>query len=563
MMTGTIAEAARSMRSVGPLGLLVEFDSLEQVSGVHQQLSTNPLPGQVDSLAAATTVMLTFATGGHRQQAAAELDQRQLEPFTAAASSEVDIPVVYDGEDLEIAAEAAEMSIEALINWHSQQTWRGGFVGFAPGFTYCVAEEDPRSFARHASPRTKVPAGAVALGGRFSGVYPRISPGGWQLIGRTRAAMWDINRSNPALVRPGDRVRYVPTSPEQLTVSTAQASQQSTAADTSRSEEVTSPQAHTGADVAATALRVIAPGMQLLIQDTGRLGYSDLGVSRAGAADEAAARQANRLLGNDETAAVLEALNGGARFTAETTTVLSVCGAETPLTITDAHGAIRHPELRTPFVLLAGERLELGIPTAGLRAVIALRGGVVGREELGSLSTDTMSGLGPAQLQPGETISAAAAPAAPVGEPEASTLPAVADDGSITLRFTYGPREDWFTATERGRLASQRWQVTDQADRVGMRLEADPADDEARPLQRLRTDELASEGVARGSLQMPPEGNPVLFLNDHPVTGGYPVIGVVIPADLSAAAQLRPDDTLRLLPVDPATLSPLTPEAYV
>lgn len=543
------------IRPAGRLGLLLELASLDDVLALHQYLKANPLAGQIDAVAAARTIMVTFSHRDHVRSARQEVTALTDLEFTTGDSSSKTIEVVYDGEDLASLAETLQMSTEALIAWHSGQKWRGAFGGFAPGFTYCTPLESAQAIPRRSSPRTRVPEKSVAVAGEFSAVYPRVSPGGWQLIGRTSAQMWDLSREHPGLVAPGDTVEYVPVPAERLTLSSA--TEHSGGPEPDDAAEAQQPQPGS-----SPGLSVEQPGMQLLIQDLGRPGYSDLGVSRAGVADEAAARQANRLVGNPEDAAVLEALQGGAALRATGTLVMAATGAELPLSVTAEDGSTRNLQMRTPFVLTAGDLLQLGQADRGLRTVLAIRGGITGQSELGSLSSDTMSGLGPAALSPGNTITAGnAAGRNPVGEPEPSTLASPDETGALTLRFTYGPREDWFEAAEQQRLATQAWKVTQQANRIGIRLE--PAvtaeeGDQPRPLQRARNEELPSEGVARGSLQMPPQGNPVLFLNDHPVTGGYPVIGVIIPQDLPAAAQLRPGETLRLRPVDPDTLTPLT-----
>lgn len=540
------------IRPAGRLGLLLELESLDDVLAVHQHLKAHPLEGQVDAVAAARTIMLTFT---HREcvhqarQQSAELKNLQ---FSTGDRELKQIEVVYDGEDLTELAEVLGMSTEALIQWHSGQQWLGAFGGFAPGFTYCAPVESTQPVPRRPSPRTAVPERSVAVAGDFSAVYPRVSPGGWQLIGRTSADMWDLDRDAPALVSPGDTVQYIPVAAEKLTLGKAtEDSPAPQTASTSGRQQPHNP-----------VLTVESSGLQLLIQDCGRPGYSDLGVSRAGVADEAAAAQVNRLVGNAEDAPVLEALDGGVTLQANGTVVLAAAGAEAALTITSGNGVTRGAAMREAFALTAGEQLRIGPATRGLRVMIGLRGGVAGQPELGSVSSDTMSGLGPAPLQAGDSISVGEVNTnTAVGTPESTTLPRQDEEGSVTLRFTYGPREDWFTEAEQRRLATQQWRVTQLANRVGVRLGPAPSQgSEARPLQRSRADELASEGVARGSLQMPPEGNPVLFLNDHPVTGGYPVIGVVLAQDLSAAAQLRPGDILHLTPVDPDSLSPLTSE---
>ncbi|RJN32943.1 carboxyltransferase domain-containing protein [Nesterenkonia natronophila] len=545
------------IRPAGRLGLLLELETLDDVLAVHQHLKTHPMPGQVDAVAAARTIMLTFGHRDHVRAAHQHTDALTDLEFSTGGRELKKLQVVYDGEDLAELAETLGMSTEAFIQWHSGQQWVGAFGGFAPGFTYCTPAESTQPIPRRSSPRTAVPERSVAVAGDFSAVYPRVSPGGWQLIGRTSADMWDLDRADPALVSPGDTVVYVPVSAEKLTLSAESENHPAPQQDAATSNDSANPP-----DSSLTPpLTVEDPGMQLLIQDLGRPGYSDLGVSRAGVADEAAARQANRLVGNSEGAPVLESLMGGVVLNAARTAVLAVTGAVVELTIAADDEHTRHARMCEPFALTAGEQLRIGPTTRGLRAIVGLRGGVAGQPELGSLSSDTMSGLGPAPLQIGDSITADDTSAcAAVGVAEPTTLISAGEDGSFTLRFTYGPREDWFAMAEQRRLTIQLWQVTQESNRVGLRLEpVDSPGTAARPLQRTRTEELPSEGVARGSLQMPPSGNPVLFLNDHPVTGGYPVIGVLLPEDLPAAAQLRPGDIVRLLE-DPDPFTPCDSE---
>ncbi|GAB3186912.1 5-oxoprolinase subunit B/C family protein [Nesterenkonia suensis] len=557
--------AILDIRDAGPRALLLEFADLDDVLAHHQHLRQHPLAGQREAVAGARTVLLHFDAPEAARQARHALDTLTVGAFSARDSQVVELEVVYDGEDLADVAAGVGMSVEALITWHTGTELTGAFGGFAPGFTYCVPV-DPTSaleVPRRDTPRTAVPAGSVALAGEFSAVYPRVSPGGWQLIGRTPARMWDLDREqqggSPALVRPGDVVRHCAVrETARVRAPAPEAGQDPT--DTRDGAGVASP-----ADDSACeeALEVLDPGLQTLLQDLGREGLSDLGVSRAGAADEAAMRQGNRLVGTAAEAPVLEVLHGGLRLRAAQSLVLAVTGAEVPVSVTDAGGGSRTPGMREPFLLTAGDTVHLGAPHRGLRAVVAVRGGFAAEPVLGSASADTMSGLGPAPLQAGDRLGIADAVVAPVGEPEPTTLPEAEPDGALALRFTRGPRDDWFAEEEMHRLQTQRWTVTPESNRIGIRFglpaaAEDGTEDalEPQPLERARDGELPSEGVPRGSLQMPPAGLPVLFLHDHPVTGGYPVIGVVIEEDLPAAAQLAPGDVVALRAVDPVTLLP-------
>ena len=591
----------RGLREAGPRALLLEFATLDDVLACHQQLTTSPLEGQIDAVAAARTILLRFSSRAAVRAGREALAVLNIGAFSAGDARQVELEVVYDGEDLPELAETLGMSVEALISWHTGQGWTGAFGGFAPGFTYCVPQGQQTQalqVPRRSTPRTAVPESSVALAGEFSAVYPRVSPGGWQLIGRTPQVMWDLSRaeqdatsagsesagtgeqpSSPALVSPGDTVRYRAVAPESIELS---GRRRAVSATSSPSDGKSSPKQGEKVGQEAPALTVLSPGLQSLFQDFGRGGLSDLGVSRAGVADEAAALQANRLVGNTAETPVLEVLHSGLQLRAERDLVLAASGAEPELTITpDAGSSVsdgsapgapgspaparpapaRAAPLRAPFLLLAGDTLSVGAPRRGMRTILAVRGGFQAEAVLGSVSADTMSGLGPAPLQAGQSLSVGPEPARSVGDPETSCerKPAARPgDFPITLRFTYGPRDDWFSAEEARRLIEQNWLVTQESNRIGIRLDVDPSDPQARPLERDSEAELPSEGVVRGSLQMPPAGRPVLFLNDHPVTGGYPVIGVVIDQDLPRAAQLAPGQSIRLAAVDPETLEPLT-----
>jgi biotin-dependent carboxylase-like uncharacterized protein len=281
-------------------------------------------------------------------------------------------------------------------------------------------------------------------------------------------------------------------------------------------------------------LTVLATGPLATVQDHGRSGFAAIGVPRSGAADAVAAELANRLVGNDVCAAALEVTAGGLVLRAERTVLVAVTGAPAPVTVNGRAGPFGGP-----FTVPAGAVLALGMPPVGLRCYLAVRGGIDVPPVLGSRSTDTLSGLGPAPLSVGDRL--------PVGdlraeEPFVDVAPVRPPSPAPVLRVLSGPRRDWLEPAAWTALTTQEWTVTADSNRVGLRLSGPE-------LTRARTDELPSEGLVPGALQVPPDGAPVLFLADHPVTGGYPVLAVVTTADLGAAAQLRPGDRLRFRPL--------------
>lgn len=499
--------------------LLVEADDLEQAMRLN--LAWSDVPGVLERIPGARTVLVRFDP--HRTSAAALAETLAATEVDAAAlpdAGEVTIPVRYDGEDLDEVAALLDVSAEELVARHLAADWRVAFSGFAPGFGYAVSGDPLFDVPRRPSPRTRVPAGSVALAGAFSGVYPRESPGGWQLIGRTALEMWDIDRDPPALLAPGRRVRFVRAERESVAASPA-------AADATRV-------ARRGD---GPAVEVVRPSLQLLVQDAGRPGFAALGVSASGVADRVAMRAANRAVGNTPAAAVLESV-GGAVLRFHGAGVAAVTGATGSLTLTDIDGIERTLLPGVPFATVDGDELTLGHPERGLRSVIAVRGGFAPAAALDSRATDTLAGLGPAPLAAGDLLPlGAAAVSAVEPDPVPRALPASGE--LVSLEITLGPRDDWFTAAGVEALTAQEWTVTPRSDRVGIRLHGDV------PLERAVGGELPSEGAVTGAIQVPPDGQPVLFLPDHPLTGGYPIIGALTDRSLDLAAQLPPGVRVR------------------
>jgi biotin-dependent carboxylase-like uncharacterized protein len=268
-------------------------------------------------------------------------------------------------------------------------------------------------------------------------------------------------------------------------------------------------------------IEVLNAGPLTTVQDQGRAGYAALGVPRSGAFDRSAAALANRLVGNPASAALFEVTLGGLELRCVDAVTLAVAGA--------ACGGIDHA---TPVSVPAGAVVRLGVPARGLRSYLAVRGGVLAEPVLGSRSTDLLSGLGPPRVRAGDEFVVGAQPGDPVSSSDAATVPSL-------LRVLPGPRLDWFAESAFDQLCLTPWQVRSDSDRVGVRLDG-PA------LVRIERGELPSEATRRGAVQVPPDGLPIILGPDAPVTGGYPVIAIL--ADLDAAAQLRPGDTVLLSP---------------
>ncbi|MEO3855096.1 biotin-dependent carboxyltransferase family protein [Acrocarpospora sp. B8E8] len=276
-------------------------------------------------------------------------------------------------------------------------------------------------------------------------------------------------------------------------------------------------------------IEVVEPGPYATVQDLGRPGYAHLGVPRSGAADSRSAALANRLVGNPESAAVIELTFGGAVLRFARGVWVAITGAFCPVEVDG-----RTEGMSGPVWVPANAELRIGMPSCGLRTYVGVRGGITVEPVLGSRSTDSLSGLGPRPLQRGTVL--------PVGETGATLsvdlAPVAPFARQPVVGVIRGPRDDWFTPDALRDLCAEPYEVTSESNRVGLRLSG-------RPLTRSRQGELPSEGMVSGAIQVPPNGQPIVFLADHPPTGGYPVIGVVRSSDLPAVAQCRPGTRIR------------------
>jgi biotin-dependent carboxylase-like uncharacterized protein len=282
------------------------------------------------------------------------------------------------------------------------------------------------------------------------------------------------------------------------------------------------------------ALCVVRSGALTTVQDQGRPGHAHLGVPRSGALDAPAAALANRLVGNPSEAAVLETTLNGCALRPRSAVTVVVTGAPCPVTL-DGRPAPWGAPVRVPAEAL----LDIGTARAGVRSYVAVSGGVAVDPVLGSRSTDLLSGLGPPPLTDGMVL--------PLGRLAAlharvDIVPHPGPPAELILRVTPGPRDDWFTAAALRTLTTGAYRVSSASNRIGLRTEG-PS------LERTVSGELPSEGMVLGAVQVPPDGRPVVFLADHPTTGGYPVIAVVRSTDLAAAAQAASGTPVRFVAV--------------
>ncbi|MGC4879489.1 biotin-dependent carboxyltransferase family protein [Micromonospora sp. DT43] len=275
-------------------------------------------------------------------------------------------------------------------------------------------------------------------------------------------------------------------------------------------------------------IEVLRAGALTTVQDLGRPGWAHLGVPRSGALDPTALRLANRLVGNPEQAAGLEITLTGCTLRLTHAATVAITGAEVAVRAGDRPG-----DTGRPLTVPAGTVLRVGPARRGVRSWLAVAGGIDVPPVLGSRATDTLAGLGPPVLRDGDRL--------PLGVPLAEPAPVDVTVGpppapELRLSVRLGPRDDWFTPYALGLLFGTPYTVSPVSNRVGARLAG-------AALPRAVAGELPSEGIVLGAIQVPADGQPLIFLADHPTTGGYPVIGVV--TDVTPLAQARPGTTVR------------------
>jgi biotin-dependent carboxylase-like uncharacterized protein len=452
--------------------------------------------------------------------------------------------VTFDGPDLDYVAEAIEATADEVAALLMSVDLRVAFLGFAPGFPYLVGLPPPlAAIQRRASPRTRVPAGSVAVAAGFAAVYPQPTPGGWQLLGSTDVSLFDPDTPPFALLRAGDTVRFT------CADDTGVRSRRLAGSTASVVVPVPDAPIPTRALLRASTdsyLEILEPGTFTLMQDAGRQGVAAIGVPTAGAADPDGFRLANRLIGNSETAAALELTAHGPtiRFSSDGYVAL-VGDVELKL-----DGRLVAADAVIPVV--ADQVLAVGPIRQSLRSYLALAGGLEGPVVLGSRSTDVLSGLGIGPLHAGDQVD--------LGNPGHPRGLLTHPEPSPTLRVISGPHHA--RETELQKLSHGRWKVDGRSNRVGLRLlsGSDPTGGTGGTGGTSETfieppsAGIPSCGMVTGAIQIPPDGQPIVLMPDHATVGGYPVIAAVISADWGALGRLRPGDDIRfeLVSVDHA-----------
>lgn len=472
-----VARAAAAIREADP--------GLDVGAGSHAVLVVAPAP--LDPLRRAE-LQATIA---------ARLAITRATPPVASRPHRVE--VVYDGPDLDALAAAAGLDRDDVVRAHVEREVEVEVLGFLPGFAY-LAEIDPRlRQPRRPSPRTRVPAGSVAVAGRFTGIYPTASPGGWNLLGRAVGVTpFDPARDPPALFAPGDVVRFV-------------------AVDAPPSIEEAPPAVH---EVASPrAVRMTRVAALATVQDAGRVRWLGHGVPASGAVDPVALAAANLAVGNEPGAAGLEIAGGGCQVAIRGGVLASIDGE--------------------PAVLLRdGASLDVQ-PSSRLCRYLALRGGLVVPEVLGSRSTAvaaSLGGLGGRPLRAGDVVAVGDDPGSRI--PDRSLLAIPSSPSPLVLRIDLLPVAAPLDGSTVEALLAGDFHVSRAVDRTGVRLDG-PA------LPRAPEGDARPEPVLPGAVQITSDGRPIVLGPDAAVTGGYPVIGIVRKTSLWSLYRLRPGAPVR------------------
>jgi len=483
---------------------------LELVLRLRRLLELHPIPEIIDTVSSFDTIAVHFHPADGQKVldhlTSLHLDEADDRPPFMART--VCIPVAYGGYDLPAMADALKLTAREIVELHRNAEYTVAAIGFSPGFPYLHGLPPQLHLARLSSPR-KVAAGSVAVAGGQAGIYPFASQGGWHVIGHTNLKLFDPHREPPALLQAGDKVRF-------LEEETAE-------------EIVPAP---TQPSALPVGIQVIDPGALSSIQDHGRWGRQHLGVSPGGAVDPVLASIANRLVGNPDEAAVIECTMSGPvlRFDTDASAAWVGWADETS---------------GKPHTIKAGERIDLRRRMCHLRGYIAVAGGIEVPNVLGSRATDlraVFGGYHGRSLRAGDILPIGTASTAPISEKWHVSWPH--PDGSfIELRYLRGMQADWFSEEARCLFSGNFYEISPTSDRTGTRFKGDK-------LELKEPREMVSQPVVCGSVQVPPDGQPIVLMSERQTVGGYPQIGHIISADMPKLARAWPGTKVRFREVD-------------
>jgi KipI family sensor histidine kinase inhibitor len=482
-------------------------EKLAQILRMRQQLEFGRIPQIRDLISSFDSLAVHFDP--HDGEAVMEwLKSIEIPAALEDAETSVrthEIPLRY-GEDLDKVAKRLGLTVDEVIRLHSAATYTVAAIGFSPGFPYLIGLPKELRLSRLDTPRP-VSAGSVAIAGDQAGIYPFDSQGGWHVIGQTSLKLFDPQNDPPALLSPGDQVKF-------------------TAVESLRSC-ITISKSPTAK--AHGAIEIVEAGPLTSVQDLGRHGYQSIGVTPGGVMDPIAAKVANALLGNPDDHALLECAMLGPVLKFHRACRIAMLGWSD-----DRCGR--------PIEMAAGEVLDLRSPTIGSYAYLAFAGGIDVQQVFGSRSTDLRAKFGGyhgRRLQNGDHLEIGEAPCGPRRANWHVRWPYDQAKGrTLTLRYIRGMQSDWFSPSSLEAFANSEFRISSKSDRVGIRLDGPK-------MSRVTDAEMVSQAVVRGSIQVPPDGIPIVLMAECQTIGGYPQMGHVISADLPKLARVGSGASLR------------------
>jgi len=481
-----------------------------------ESLAKRRLRGVLDAIPGARTLFVLLDPAARDAAGIARLVTRlaaERQP-SSSASRLLRIPVAYGGEggpDLLAAARELRLDPADLCRRHAGAEYRVAFIGFSPGFPYLTGLPRELAVPRLDRPRPRVLPGSVGIAGEYSAIYPSETPGGWRLIGRTSVSLFDPAAEPPALLAPGDRVSFEPIGEEELLRRLAER----------RAGEPRGP----SSDDEETLFEIVLPGAFTSVQGAPRFGLGRSGVPAGGAMDVDSLAEGNACVGNDPGAAAPEVTLSGPELLLRADSMLAIAGADL-----DAAWNGETAPLGRAFPARRGDRITFGAPRLGARAYLCVAGGLA--ERLPAEPTR--------RLAKGDRIVRSRRVPSPVTS--ASTPSRMPADDGVTLRVVAGPQADVLDEASADRFFSAAYRVSPESDRRGIRLEG-PA------LDLRRAPDVAPEGTALGSIQVPGDGLPIVLGPDRPVTGGYAKFATVIARDWPLLAQSPPGTIVRFRPI--------------
>lgn len=528
MSTNLEEEAPGSVRPVGDGAFRLETEDTASAAAAAARVREAGYAGVRDVICGLRSVLVVFDPRvADVPELAARLRATGRSPVPNGWGRRIAIPVCFDGPDLDEVAQVSGLGARGVVEALTTTELAVAVLGFSPGFAYLSGlPEALARVPRRSSPRPSVPAGAVALAGGYAAVYPQQTPGGWQLVGQTELSLFDPLTPPYARLATGDQVALV----EAPSVSTGPRKGLP-------ARRIRAP--WRSASIGRPAFVVEHPGTFTTVQDGGRVGLGHLGVPAAGAADPVSARLANALVGNGPGVACLEIAGSGPVLSCTAAGYVAVVGGDPGVWL---DGSEVLPGRVVPVT--AGQRLSVSAPRHGMRSYLAVAGGLCVPAVMGSSSTDVLSWLGPGPLQAGDEIGFAG-PIPALADHLLASMPGPASAGRRVLRVVPGPEASWLQGGAVHSLSARRFVVESLSDRVGVRMRVH--DDNGRLARR--TGEVSSAGMVTGAVQLPASGQPIVLLPDHATLGGYPVVAVVVTADLGQLGQCAPGEEVWFAPV--------------